>query len=185
MATAAALVGYNLYTSSNSQEFVSKRVGDLLEQEAKRNLETLADNQAAVVQSALEDNLVTARTMAKVFEVVREHMTRLAAKDGIPNPSRDILNDILHRVLENNPSFLGAYSAWEPDALDGASADQSEPPFFCRFSSFTALHRAPRQKSYYAPKVLSRLAETRSEGRIFPQGFYLTRNQFLTILFAL
>ncbi len=123
LATAAALVGYNLYTSSNSQEFVSKRVGDLLEQEAKRNLATLAANQAAVVQSALEENLVTARTMAKVFEVVREHMTRLAAKDGIPNPSRDILNDILRRVLENNPSFLGAYSAWEPDALDGHDKD--------------------------------------------------------------
>lgn len=44
LATAAALVGYNLYTSSKSQDFVSKRVGDLLEQEAKRNLETLAAN---------------------------------------------------------------------------------------------------------------------------------------------
>jgi methyl-accepting chemotaxis protein len=108
-----------LYTSNKAQELVSKRVGDLLEQEAKRNLTTLAANQASVIQSALEDNLVTARTMAKVFEVVREHMVRLAAKDGIPNPSRDILNDILHRVLENNPAFLGAYSAWEPDALDG------------------------------------------------------------------
>ncbi|WP_029459928.1 methyl-accepting chemotaxis protein [Solidesulfovibrio alcoholivorans] len=119
LATAAVLVGYNLYSSNKAQELVSKRVGDLLEQEAKRNLATLAANQASVVQSALEDNLITARTMAKVFEVVREHMARLAAKDGIPNPSRDIFNDILHRVLENNPAYLGAYSAWEPDALDG------------------------------------------------------------------
>ncbi|WP_232286072.1 methyl-accepting chemotaxis protein [Solidesulfovibrio carbinoliphilus] len=94
-------------------------MGAILEQEAKRNLTTLAANQAAVIQSALEDNLVTARTMAKVFAVVREHMARLAARDGIPNPSRDILNDILHQVLENNPAYLGAYSAWEPDALDG------------------------------------------------------------------
>ncbi|EHJ48964.1 methyl-accepting chemotaxis sensory transducer with Cache sensor [Solidesulfovibrio carbinoliphilus subsp. oakridgensis] len=119
LASAASLVCYNLYSTTKTQKLVSARVGAILEQEAKRNLTTLAANQAAVIQSALEDNLVTARTMAKVFAVVREHMARLAARDGIPNPSRDILNDILHQVLENNPAYLGAYSAWEPDALDG------------------------------------------------------------------
>jgi len=119
LATAAALVGYNLYSAGKTQVLVSKRVGDLLESEAKRNLTMLAANQASIIQSALENNLVTARTMAKVFEVVREDVGRISAKEGVQNPVRNILNDILHRVLENNPNFLGAYSAWEPNALDG------------------------------------------------------------------
>ncbi|MGE4536073.1 MAG: methyl-accepting chemotaxis protein [Desulfovibrio sp.] len=117
--TAAALVGYNLYSAGKTQALVSKRVGDLMESEAKRNLSMLAANQASIVQSTLENNLVTARTMAKVFEVVREDVGRISAREGVQNPVRNILNDILHRVLENNPKFLGAYSAWEPNALDG------------------------------------------------------------------
>jgi methyl-accepting chemotaxis protein len=119
LVTAAALVGYSLYASRDTQAFVSHRVGALLEEEAKRNLMSLAQAQAASIQSALQDNLDTARTMAKVFEVVRSHMERLSAKEGFTNPVRDILNDILLGVLENNPKYLGAYSAWEPNALDG------------------------------------------------------------------
>jgi methyl-accepting chemotaxis protein len=119
LAASAALVGYNLYSSGKTQTVVSKRVTALLEAEAKRNLTMLAANQAAVIQSALEDNLVTARTMAKVFEVVRQDLARISARDGVVNPARDVFNDILRRVLENNPRYLGAYSAWEPNALDG------------------------------------------------------------------
>ena len=123
LATAAALVGYSLYSSHTTQQFVSSRVGTLLGDDAKRNLGSLAQAQAATIQSALQDNLDTARTMAKVFEVVRGHMQSLSAKHGFPNPVRDILNDILLHVLENNPKYLGTYSAWEPNALDGRDSE--------------------------------------------------------------
>ena len=123
LASAAALVVYGLVSTSNTQEFVTKRVGTLLEEQAKNNLGAVAQAQAATVQSALQDNLDTARTMATVFGVVREHMTRLSDKEGLTNPTRDILNDILLRVLENNPKYLGAYSAWEPNAVDGRDKD--------------------------------------------------------------
>ncbi|KHK03691.1 methyl-accepting chemotaxis protein [Desulfovibrio sp. TomC] len=119
LATAASLVGYGLYSSGKTQSFVSKRVGTLLEDEAKRNLGALAATQAAVIQSALEDNLVTARTMAKTFEVLREQFAGLAGQDGVKNPAREVLDTILVEVLKNNPQYLGAYSAWEPGALDG------------------------------------------------------------------
>ncbi len=123
LATAAALIGYSLYTSKSTQQFVSKRVGVLLEEQAKHNLASLAAAQAASIQGSLQDNLDTARTMATVFKVVRQHMASLSAKQGFQNPVRDVLNDILRNVLENNPAFLGAYSAWEPNALDGRDAD--------------------------------------------------------------
>ncbi|MHC1790483.1 methyl-accepting chemotaxis protein [Solidesulfovibrio sp.] len=119
LATAAALVGYGLYASGKTQALVSQRVGGLLEEEAKRGLATLAASQAAVIQSALEDNLVTARTLAKTFEVVREQHARAAEQDGVSNPVRAVLDTILVEVLKNNPQYLGAYSAWEPGALDG------------------------------------------------------------------
>jgi len=120
LACAAALVGYGLYSSDKTQEFVSKRVGTLLEDEAKRNLGSLAATQAAVIQSALEDNLVAARTMAKTFEVLREQYARTATDpDAVKNPVRSVLETTLVEVLKNNPQYLGTYSAWEPGALDG------------------------------------------------------------------
>ena len=123
LVSAAALVGYGLYATNKGQAAISARVGGLLESEAKRNLASLAGAQAAVIQSALQDNLDTARTMAKVFEVVHEQNAKAAARDGAKNPIRETLNQILLEVLKNNPKYLGAYSAWEPNAVDGHDAE--------------------------------------------------------------
>jgi methyl-accepting chemotaxis protein len=123
LVTAAALVGYGLYSSRNTQALVSQRVGALLEAEAKRNLASLAAAQAALIQGALQDNLDTARTMAKVFEVLQEQQEKTAKLEGVKNPVREILNTILHEVLKNNPKYLGTYNAWEPNALDGRDAE--------------------------------------------------------------
>jgi methyl-accepting chemotaxis protein len=123
LVTSAALVGYNLYSAGENQAMVSGRVGKLLEEDAQRNLASLATSQAAVIQSALEDNLVTARTMAKVFEVVREKAAAKAASENINNPVRNTLDTILVEVLKNNPQYLGTYSAWEPGALDGRDSE--------------------------------------------------------------
>ena len=63
LASAAALVAYGLVSSRNTQEFVTARVGKLLEAQAKHNLGAVAQVQAATIQSALQENLDTARTM--------------------------------------------------------------------------------------------------------------------------
>ncbi|MBN8900176.1 MAG: HAMP domain-containing protein, partial [Rhodospirillales bacterium] len=58
-----------------------------------------------------------ARTMARTFESIAVD----PAQGGVPPAQRRaLLNSILHNVLEQNPSFNGTYSAWEPDAVDGA-----------------------------------------------------------------
>jgi len=123
LVSAAALVGYGLYSSTKTQALVSARVGTLLEADAKRNLASLAGTQAAVIQSALQDNLDTARTMAKVFEVLHDQDARLSGRESARNSIRETLNAILLEVLKNNPKYLGAYSAWEPGALDGRDAE--------------------------------------------------------------
>ncbi|MFZ5811157.1 MAG: methyl-accepting chemotaxis protein [Thermodesulfobacteriota bacterium] len=111
--SSVALVMYGLVSTNNTQEYISSHVNTLLQEESKRTLGALASSQAAVVQSALQDNLDTARTMAKTFEILRER----EAKD--PSALRDTFNAILLGVLQNNPGYLGTYSAWEPNALDG------------------------------------------------------------------
>ncbi|SNR64944.1 methyl-accepting chemotaxis sensory transducer with Cache sensor [Humidesulfovibrio mexicanus] len=120
LCAAGVLVVYGVIAASRTQSFVSERVGAILNQGATRNLEALAASQAAIVQSALQDNLDVARTTAKVFEVLR---TR------VPNAAlRDTYNAILLANLENNPEYLGSYSAWEPNALDGNDAKYANTP---------------------------------------------------------
>ncbi|MDY0308142.1 MAG: methyl-accepting chemotaxis protein [Desulfovibrionaceae bacterium] len=121
LVSAAALVGYGVYSTGTTQAEVSRHVGAILENNAKRNLAALAANQAAVIQSALQDNLDTARTMAKTFEVLQEQY-------DLQGSIRDVLNSVLLAVLENNPKYLGAYTAWEPNALDDRDAEFATKP---------------------------------------------------------
>ena len=114
IATAAILMAFGLYSTSNTKEFVSNRVSQLLEKSAISSLESVVSDRASVVETALQDNIDTARTTGKIFEVLRanigsEHL-------------RDLFVKILRANLDNNPTYLGSYSAWEPNALDGMDA---------------------------------------------------------------
>jgi methyl-accepting chemotaxis protein len=86
---------------------VNKQVND--------SLLSLAGQQASVIQSAVQVNLDTARTTARVFEMFKAEIS----KGGGGRDYRALVNDILLRELLDNTSFLGAYTAWEPNALDG------------------------------------------------------------------
>ncbi len=114
LGTAAILVAYGVISGIFTQRFISERVGTLLRQTARSQLEVLATSQAGTVGSALQDNLDTARTTSKVFEVLRGKI----GKDSL----RGIYDAILLANLENNPEYLGSYSAWEPNAVDGADS---------------------------------------------------------------
>ena len=114
IATAAILMAFGLYSTNKTKEFVSGQVSQLLEKSAISSLESLVSDRASVVETALQDNIDTARTTGKIFEVLRanigsEHL-------------RDLFVKILRANLDNNPTYLGSYSAWEPNALDGMDA---------------------------------------------------------------
>jgi len=111
LCVAAVLVIYGVIAASRTQRFVSERVGEILHTSALNNLGSLAASQAAIVQSALQDNLDTARTTGRVFEVLRSKLGNASL--------RSVFDAILLGNLENNPTYLGSYSAWEPNALDG------------------------------------------------------------------
>uniref|UniRef100_I2Q002 Methyl-accepting chemotaxis protein n=1 Tax=Desulfovibrio sp. U5L TaxID=596152 RepID=I2Q002_9BACT len=118
LACATILVVYGIISARNTQHLVANRVSILLEDQAKSKLGALAHVQAATIQGILQENLSTSRTLGTVFAVLRDNLKSVSNKEGITNPVRDILNDILLRVLQNNPTFLGTYTAWEANSLD-------------------------------------------------------------------
>ncbi len=121
--TATVLVVFSIFSTRNTQAQVSEKVGSLLRENAKVNLQALAKNQAAVIQSVLQDNMDTARTMATIFEVLKEHNDRSADGDGKDSRIRGVLFDSLRRLLEDNPRYNGVFTAWEPNGLDGRDWD--------------------------------------------------------------
>lgn len=112
--SAIVLVLYGLFSTRDSQAYVSSHVAGLVQRQTKDNLLALSGQQASVIQSAIQVNLDSARTMARTFEDFREEASRGGGRDY-----RSLINSILLSTLEDNPNFLGAYTAWEPNALDG------------------------------------------------------------------
>ncbi len=98
----------------------AKRNGDYIEQSSRETAtesagKIILKNAQAVsfeIDAALEVALDTARTMADVFS-------------GVKNPDvslrmdRKRMNGVLKTVLVKNETFLGTYTCWEPNALDG------------------------------------------------------------------
>ncbi len=80
--------------------------------EAEQSALAIANNERALVQSKIETALVTARALAATFSTVKND-------SGAPKLTRDTANQILKEIAESNPSFLGVYTLWEPNAFDG------------------------------------------------------------------
>ncbi len=118
LAATAALVGYGIISAASTREFVAAQVTSLTDVKTKQSLQTLASTQAGVIRSSLDGAFDAARVMARSFET-------LAGGDATTPAAtrRAQLNALLLNVLKDNPRFNGTYSAWEPNALDGADAE--------------------------------------------------------------
>jgi len=90
--------------------FIYARSSSLQMMSAMENATNLAGRYANVVQRQLEIPMDAARTLAQI-------MGRF--EDLEPERRRDEYNMMLKGVLEANPGFLGVWSCWEPNALDG------------------------------------------------------------------
>lgn len=77
-------------------------------------MESLSREYANLADAQLEVPMDTTRTLADVF----------SAFELIPAENRRVVfSAFLRQVLENNPAFLGAWTCWEPDALDGLDSE--------------------------------------------------------------
>jgi len=115
--SSAVLVGYSVYSTRENQQLVNDRVSKLIESRSLDGLKNLAGNYAGKIQAEFDVALDAARTMADTFMLSKE-----ADNSGL-TLGRDQINGILLKILKNNPNFNGAYSCWEPDALDGRDAE--------------------------------------------------------------
>ncbi|SME95252.1 methyl-accepting chemotaxis protein [Desulfovibrio gilichinskyi] len=113
----AALISIQIINQNKTQTFVTSEVDKLIEAATKVSLMGIARSEAGVIRAKLEVNINTARTIASTFKTLQSNPE---IKNNIN--LRNTFNDILLTVLKDNDDFLGTYSAWEPNALDGADA---------------------------------------------------------------
>lgn len=79
---------------------------------AEDNALQQAASQAGYIRAEAEIPLDTARALAQAFTAVKDPSADLPI-------SRSQVNGMLRQVLIENPSFLGTYTLWEPNAFDG------------------------------------------------------------------
>ncbi len=116
IAVAGAMLGYGIYAASQTSDFVTGRVSTLLDRTSQESLQRLAAVQAGAIRTEIDSAFDAARGMASALQV-------MADNDGSGTPRdqrRAQLNALLLSVLKDNSLFNGTYSAWLPDALDGA-----------------------------------------------------------------
>ncbi len=89
------------FVSINSRNIAIDYAVQLAEKDAKEN--------AKYSEEILDEALSIARTMAESFKVM--------ASTGWAN--RDVSNEMLRSILENNPGFLGIWTCWEANYFDG------------------------------------------------------------------
>ncbi|MFT0866820.1 methyl-accepting chemotaxis protein [Pseudomonas sp. CAM1A] len=115
----AALVLYAVYSGQRTQALVQQRTQQQFENVIEQRLTALARTQVSEIQRGLEAPLAIARSLA-----TGNAMLGMQAADGQPlmRVDREHLINQLKRTVEVNPSVLGAYLGWEPNALDHADA---------------------------------------------------------------
>jgi len=113
----AALVLYAVYSGQRTQTLVQQRTQQQFETVIEQRLSALARTQVSEIQRGLEAPLAIARGLA-----TGNAMLGMQGADGQPlmRIDREHLINQLKRTVEVNPSVLGAYLGWEPNALDHA-----------------------------------------------------------------
>ncbi len=94
-------------------------VGNNAEKDALRFIDETASKYGLEVRAELEVGMDAARTLAHTFEGI---------KNSGDVPSRKVLDNIQASILKGNPTFLGVWTVWEPNALDGLDSEYANTP---------------------------------------------------------
>ena len=70
------------------------------------------------VQKDFDKTIVSARNLADAFRSMKQTNTA----------SRETVNTMLKNMLENNPSYIGTWTVWEPNAFDGKDETYRNKP---------------------------------------------------------
>lgn len=94
--------------------FVAIKANNMVRTEALEKAQEIAYRYSGVVKSELDLAINAARTTAYLFE---------GMKNTAKAPDRNDLNEMLKQLLDRNPDFIGTWTCWEPNALDGKDAE--------------------------------------------------------------
>ena len=89
--------------------------------DAQNEALAVAASHAQQIRAELDVPRLTARTMANALGAVNSPTQPTAM-------TRDQVNAMLRQVLSENPSYLGTYTLWEPNAFDGLDAEYQDKP---------------------------------------------------------
>ncbi|CAN2042577.1 methyl-accepting chemotaxis protein [Candidatus Magnetomoraceae bacterium gMMP-15] len=90
--------------------FIAIKSRNTAKAQALDKAQEIAHRYSVVVKSEIEIGLDAARTLAQTFEGI---------KNSNNIPERKVLDAVLKQILIKNPSFVGIWTCWEPNALDG------------------------------------------------------------------
>ncbi|KPA97311.1 methyl-accepting chemotaxis protein [Pseudomonas asplenii] len=115
LSVVAALVIYALVSGAKTQDMVQQRTQEQFEQVIEQRLNALARTQVSQIQRELEAPLLIASGLVHVNALIGS-----PDADGKPvlSISREQLISLIKENVERNPKVLGAYIAWEKNALD-------------------------------------------------------------------
>jgi methyl-accepting chemotaxis protein len=116
--------------------YVTMRTYALATTEAMARAEETGNRYSQEIAQKIEAAMESARTMGSLFEGIKQNG---AASD------RSVFGSMLKRMAENNPAYLGVWTCWEPDALDGRDSEFADTamhdstgrfvPYWCRSAS--------------------------------------------------
>ncbi len=98
--------------------FVTVKSGNMAKESAEQLSEEMAFKFGARVKAQVETAMDATRTLAETFEGIKQ--------SGAPN--RQMMDNILKQILEKNPDFIGVWTCWEPNALDGRDSEFVDTP---------------------------------------------------------
>lgn len=90
-------------------------------QSAEAETLAVAEAQAGIVKSQFDPALNTSRTMAYTLRTVKD-------PNAATSLTREQVNAMLKKVAEENPTFLGTWTIWEPNAFDGQDSHYANTP---------------------------------------------------------
>ncbi|SDA97572.1 methyl-accepting chemotaxis protein [Pseudomonas sp. NFACC15-1] len=125
LSVVGALVLYALFAGARTQEMVQQRTKAQFEQLIEQRLSALARTQASLIQRELEAPLLLARGLATTNALMG-----INGADGNPQLKvpREQMISLLRETVVRNPKILGAYIAWEPNAIDHDDANYVNSP---------------------------------------------------------
>jgi methyl-accepting chemotaxis protein len=107
--TAALLVA----TVAGVSVVLLMRMRSMQREEAFANLESLTGRYSMMMQNQYENYLSAAKTLADImssYEIIP------------PNERRARYDNTILSIMESNPNFIGMFSIWKPNAIDGNDA---------------------------------------------------------------